>query len=76
MDQLGQVALADRSELEVLFCVVSMRHLRRRPIVVTTNKHLAALAQVLHDSDLAEAILDRLRRQTSSGGIAVRGFPR
>jgi DNA replication protein DnaC len=27
---------------------------------VTTNKPLAALGQVLHDPDLAEAILDRL----------------
>jgi DNA replication protein DnaC len=32
----------------VLFRVVSLRHLKRRPIVVTTNKPLAALAQVLH----------------------------
>jgi DNA replication protein DnaC len=44
----------------VLFRVVSLRHLKRRPIIVTTNKPLAALGQVLHDGDLAEAILDRL----------------
>jgi DNA replication protein DnaC len=44
----------------VLFRVVSSRHLKRRPIIVTTNKPLAALGQVLHDGDLAEAILDRL----------------
>jgi len=44
----------------VLFRVVSIRHLKRRSTIVTTNKPLAALGQVLHDADLAEAILDRL----------------
>lgn len=36
------------------------RHLRKRPIVVTTNKPTASWGRVLHDPDLAEAILDRL----------------
>ena len=31
-----------------------------RSTLVTTNKPLAALGEVLHDADLAEAILDRL----------------
>ncbi len=31
-----------------------------QPMIFTTNKPLAALGQVLHDGDLAEAILDRL----------------
>ena len=44
----------------VLFHVVNERHQRRRPIVMTTNKPEAAWGQVLHDSDLAEAILDRV----------------
>jgi DNA replication protein DnaC len=44
----------------VLFRVVGIRHLKRRSTLVTTNKPLAALGQVLHDPDLAEAILDRL----------------
>ena len=44
----------------VLFHVVNERHLRRRPILMTTNKPEAAWGQVLHDSDLAEAILDRV----------------
>ena len=36
-------------------------HRRRgRPILLTTNKPLAALGDVVHDGDLAEAILDRL----------------
>jgi len=44
----------------VLFHVVNERHLRRRPIVMTTNKPEAAWGGVLHDADLAEAILDRV----------------
>ncbi len=44
----------------MLFRVVSIRRLKRRSTVVSTNKPLAALGQVLHDADLAEAILDRL----------------
>src|SRR5690606_20586487 len=59
IDELGyQSYTADAAN--VLFRVVSTRHLRRRPIIVTTNKPLAAMGQVLHDGDLAEAILDRL----------------
>jgi DNA replication protein DnaC len=44
----------------VLFRVVSQRHLKHRFTIVTTNKPLAALGEVLHDADPAEAILDRL----------------
>jgi DNA replication protein DnaC len=40
--------------------VVNERYLQQRPILLTTNKPLAALGDVLHDGDLAEAILDRL----------------
>lgn len=59
IDELGyQSYVADAAN--VLFRVISLRHLRRRSTIVTTNKPLAALGQVLHDGDLAEAILDRL----------------
>jgi len=44
----------------VLFQVVNERHLKKRPIVFTTNKPLKAWGRVLHDGDLAEAILDRV----------------
>lgn len=59
IDELGYQSYA-ADAANVLFRVVSQRHLKRRPIIVTTNKPLAALGQVLHDGDLAEAILDRL----------------
>jgi DNA replication protein DnaC len=59
IDELGYQSYA-ADAANVLFRVVSLRHLRHRPILVTTNKPLAALGQVLNDADLAEAILDRL----------------
>jgi hypothetical protein len=36
------------------------RYLERRPMVFTTNKAVAAWGLVLHDPDLAEAIIDRV----------------
>ena len=42
----------------LVFQVVNERYLNRRPMVFTTNKPLAAWGLVLHDPDLAEAILD------------------
>jgi DNA replication protein DnaC len=59
IDELGYQSYSGDAA-NVLFRVVSSRHLQRRSTLVTTNKPLAALGQVLHDADLAEAILDRL----------------
>ena len=44
----------------MLFHVVNDRHRKRRAMVFTTNKALAPWGQVLHDDDLAQAILDRI----------------
>src|SRR5262249_18464980 len=44
----------------LVFQVVNDRYLHRRPMLFTTNKPLAAWGKVLHDPDLAEAILDRI----------------
>jgi len=44
----------------VLFHVVNDRHLRRRSMIFTTNKPLEAWGRVLHDPDLAAAIVDRI----------------
>jgi DNA replication protein DnaC len=54
IDVLGYQSYA-ADAASVLFRVVSIRHLKRRPILVTTNKPLAALGRVLHDADLPEA---------------------
>ncbi len=59
VDELGYLTHAPDAA-NVLYRVVNERYLKRRSIVFTTNKPLAALGQVLHDGDLAEAILDRV----------------
>ena len=59
LDELGYQSYAPDAA-NVLYRVVNDRYLRRRPMIVTTNKPLAALGQLLHDGDLAEAILDRI----------------
>jgi DNA replication protein DnaC len=59
VDELGYLTYP-MDAANVLFQVVNRRYLKRRPIVITTNKPLAAWGTVLHDPDLAEAILDRV----------------
>lgn len=59
IDELGYQSYATDAA-NVLYRVVNDRHLRGRPMILTTNKPLAALGQLLHDGDLAEAILDRV----------------
>ena len=44
----------------VFFQIVNERYLKRRPMIFTTNKPVDAWGKVLHDPDLAEAILDRV----------------
>ena len=43
-----------------LFHVVNERHRRHRPMIFTTNKSLKGWGRVLHDEDLAQAIIDRV----------------
>jgi DNA replication protein DnaC len=59
IDELGYLACPPDAA-NVLFQVVNERHLKHKPIVITTNKPLASWARVLHDADLAEAIIDRV----------------
>lgn len=59
LDEVGYLAHA-ADAANVLYRVVNERYLKNKPILVTTNKPLAAWGHVLHDGDLAEAILDRL----------------
>jgi DNA replication protein DnaC len=44
----------------VLFHVVNDRHLKKRPMIFTTNKPPNEWGKVLHDEDMAAAILDRV----------------
>ena len=59
IDELGYLSHA-ADAANVLYRVINERYLHRRPMLLTTNKPLAALGDVLHDGDLAEAIVDRL----------------
>jgi hypothetical protein len=59
IDEIGYLSLRDNAA-NVLFQVVNERYLQRKPMLFTTNKPLAAWGHVLHDPDLAEAILDRV----------------
>src|SRR5712691_10709522 len=44
----------------MLFHVVNDRHRKKRAMIFTTNKALTAWGRVLHDEDLANAIVDRI----------------
>lgn len=59
IDELGYLSHAPDAA-NVLYRVINERYLAQKPMLLTTNKPLAALGEVLHDGDLAEAILDRL----------------
>jgi DNA replication protein DnaC len=59
VDEVGYLSYGDDAA-NVLFRVVHERHQKRRPMIFTTNKALKAWGAVLHDHDLAEAIVDRV----------------
>ena len=59
IDEVGYLAHSPEAA-NVLFQVVDHRYLHRRPMLLTTNKPLAEWGRVLHDPDLADAIIDRI----------------
>lgn len=59
IDELGYLTYP-QDAANVLFQVVNQRYLQKKAIVITTNKPLEKWAAVLHDKDLAEAIIDRV----------------
>lgn len=59
IDELGYLTYGTDAA-NVLFQVVDQRYLKRRPIVITSNKDPSEWGRVLHDPDLADAIVDRL----------------
>jgi DNA replication protein DnaC len=59
VDEVGYLAYgADAAN--VLYHVVNDRHIRRRAMIFTTNKNPKRWGDVLHDDDLADAIVDRI----------------
>ena len=59
IDEVGYLTYGPEAA-NVLFHVVNDRHLRKRPMIFTTNKPLNEWRKVLHDEDMAAAILDRV----------------
>jgi DNA replication protein DnaC len=59
VDEVGYLTYGTDAA-NMLFHVVNERHRRHRPMIFTTNKSLKAWGRVLHDDDLAQAILDRV----------------
>ncbi len=59
VDEVGYLSLGPEAA-NVLFQVVNDRYLRRKAMVFTTNKPVEEWGRVLHDPELAEAILDRV----------------
>jgi DNA replication protein DnaC len=59
VDEVGYLTYGTDAA-NMLFHVVNDRHKRKRSMIFTTNKPLAAWGQVLHDEDLAHAIVDRV----------------
>jgi DNA replication protein DnaC len=59
VDEVGYLTYGDDAA-NVLFHVVDERHIRRRSMIFTTNKSPKRWGPVLHDDDLADAIVDRI----------------
>src|SRR6185503_12885738 len=59
VDEVGYLTYGTDAA-NMLFHVVNERHRRHRSMIFTTNKSLKSWGRVLHDDDLAQAILDRV----------------
>jgi DNA replication protein DnaC len=59
VDEVGYLTYGTDAA-NMLFHVVNERHRRHRPMIFTTNKSLKGWGRVLHDEDLAQAIIDRV----------------
>ena len=59
VDEVGYLTYGTDAA-NMLFHVVNDRHRRKRSMIFTTNKPLAEWGRVLHDEDLAQAIVDRV----------------
>jgi hypothetical protein len=59
IDEVGYLTYGTDAA-NMLFHVVNDRHRKKRAMIFTTNKPLTAWGRVLHDEDLAHAIVDRI----------------
>ena len=58
IDEMGYLGYGPGAA-DVLFQVVDQRYLKGKPILFTTNKSLKHWGRVLHDEELARAMIDR-----------------
>jgi DNA replication protein DnaC len=73
LDELGYLTYGPDAA-NLLFQIVDQRYLARRSILVTSNKAPATWGSVLHDNDLAEAIVDRLLERGDIIQLAGRSY--
>jgi DNA replication protein DnaC len=59
VDEVGDLTYGTDAA-NMLFHVVNERHRRHRSMIFTTNQFLKAWGGMLHDDDLAQAIIDRV----------------
>src|SRR5437867_8290115 len=59
IDEIGYLTYGTDAA-NMLFHVVDDRHRKKRAMIFTTNKPLTAWGRVLHDEELAHAIVDRI----------------
>jgi DNA replication protein DnaC len=59
VDEVGYLTYGTDAA-NMLFHVVNDRHRKKRAMIFTTNKAVTAWGRVLHDDDLAHAIVDRV----------------
>jgi DNA replication protein DnaC len=59
VDEVGYLTYGTDAA-NMLFHVVNERHRHKRSMIFTTNKQLSVWGRVLHDDDLAQAIVDRV----------------
>jgi len=59
VDEVGYLTYGTDAA-NMLFHVVNDRHRKKRAMIFTTNKAVTAWGRVLHDEDLAHAIIDRI----------------
>ena len=74
VDEVGYLTY-ETDAADLLFHVVNDRHRRKRSMIFTTNKATTAWGKVLHDEDLAQAIVDRVLergRLLTLGGPSMR----
>ena len=59
MDELGYLAL-DQETSNLFYQVISTRHARKRSSLITTNTAFSEWGNILHNTTIAAAIVDRL----------------